>query len=149
MEMHHCARQGRGWGDEGASRAQSIHKERGRKWPSQWPLPISFQCGLNQIQHSMMGLILDSSLSKQAILQAIGYVNTPFLSYLALMQLSWYCNMVWTWDMLDTALPIIGTLCGTEAGQQHWKWMNKYSTVTCWSPPSCYLVGWHWEQYAA
>ena len=29
-----------------------------------------------------------SSLSKQAILEAIGHVNTPFLFYLARMQLS-------------------------------------------------------------
>lgn len=86
------------------------------------------------------GLILDSSLSKQATLKAIRYDNTTFLSYLALMQLSWYCNMVWTWDMLDTALPIIRVLCGTKTGQQHWNWTNKYSTVNCWSLPSCYLV---------
>ena len=64
-------------GDEGVSTVQSVHKERGRKRPSQWPLPISFQC--NQIRRSVVGPIFDSSLSKQAILKAIGCVNTPFL----------------------------------------------------------------------
>lgn len=42
-----------------------------------------------------------------------------FLSYLVHIQLSRFCNMVRTWDMLDTALPIISMLCDTEAAQQH------------------------------
>lgn len=58
---------------------------------------------------------------------------------LILLSCSWvYIATVWTWYMLDTALPIISMLCGTEAGQPHWDWMN--GTVNCWSLPSCYLV---------
>lgn len=56
------------------------------------------------------------------------------------MQLSWYCNMVWTLGMLDTALPIIRVLCGTKTGRQHWNRPDKYSTMNRWSLPSCYLV---------
>lgn len=60
---------------------------------------------------------------------------------LILFSCSWVdIAMVWTRYMLDTALPIISMLCGTEADHQHWDWMNKYSTVNCWSLPSCYLV---------
>lgn len=39
----------------------------------------------------------------------------------ALMQLSWFCNMVRTRDRSDTVLPIIGR------GLQHGNWADKYS----------------------
>lgn len=52
----------------------------------------------------------------------------------ALTQLSWFCNMVWTWDMSDTALPIIGR------GLQPGNWADKYSGVDYWSLSSSYLV---------
>lgn len=106
-------------------------------------LRFSFQYGFSQIQQNLKwawGPNPDSSLSKQATFNAIRCIDATILSYLALMQLSWYCSLVWTLDVLDTALPIIRVLCGAKAGQQRWNRTDKYSTTSHCSLPSYYLV---------
>lgn len=81
-------------GDEGVE-LRLFRGETRRKWLWQWPLPIGYQCGLKQILHSMMGLILDTSLSKQAILQAISYVNTP----ISVLSCSHAAELLWLYGL--------------------------------------------------
>lgn len=60
-----------------------------------------------------------------------------FLSYLVHMQQSWYWNMVWKGDMLDTALPIIPMQCDTGRRSMG---MNKYTAGDSRALPSRYLT---------
>lgn len=124
-----------GWGNE-----QS--KEGGRKWPSQWPrsheIPVwtqenpAFSVGA----HFRYQPLQTSHLTSNLICQ-----HSHFLSYLALMQLGWYCNMV-----LDTArVKIQGRQSPArhrQAGQRHGGWTNQYSRVSALSR------GRRWEQSA-
>lgn len=118
----------------------SLFRKRGRKWPSQWPLPISFQCRLKQIQHSRTGLILDSSLSKQAILQAISYVNTPF----SVLSRSHAAELILQYG-LD-----MGHVRYSAANHQHAVWHRGRPAAwgTEWTNTVQRPVGWHWEQSA-
>lgn len=137
---------GEKWANEWMKSTQSIYKETGRKWPSMVPLPYQFPLWLqpnpafNDGPHFRFKHLQTSHLTSNLICQH------PFLSYLVHMQLSWYCNMVWKRDMLDTALPIIGMLCNTEAGQQHGNEQIHYRKPLGFGILlSC---GWHWEQSA-
>lgn len=69
-----------------------------------------FQSVIN-MDSNPAGLILDS-LNKPRLKQSD--MSTPHLSYLVLMMASWYGNVVWGWNMADTALPIICALRATR-----------------------------------
>lgn len=86
------AGRGEGWLDEGMS---SLRKE-GGSGPHSGRAPMRSQCGLKKIQHSVSGLISDTSLSKQAILQAISYVNTHIFC-LILLSCSSVDIAIWFW----------------------------------------------------